>query len=169
MISPEQSSQGDALESCLSFRLQPATPLSSTTPSPTPQSIHQVTIPTYSLRLGNLKRQPCFPFDNEAGYLLGEGCGPYSPFLRNLDTARNRTTRTHYEMDALVAKYRRPAGMMEESFGEEEAQDMMALENPALSLKFAMPPVTHVSAGPICSYAPSAFLFWGREPQSSKR
>lgn len=49
-------------------------------------------------------------------------------------------------MDALVAKYRRPAGMMEESFGEEEAQDMMALENPALSLKFAMPPVSHVSA-----------------------
>lgn len=56
-------------------------------------------------------------------------------------------------MDALVAKYRRPAGMMEESFGEEEAQDMMALENPGLSLKFAMPPVSHVSARPIRSYA----------------
>lgn len=48
-------------------------------------------------------------------------------------------------MDALVAKYRRPAGMMQEAFGEEEAQEMMGLENPGLSLKFAMPPVAHVS------------------------
>ncbi|MBE3045726.1 hypothetical protein IMZ48_24905, partial [Candidatus Bathyarchaeota archaeon] len=51
-------------------------------------------------------------------------------------------------MDALVAKYRRPAGMMEESFGEEEAREMMGLENPGMSLKFAMPPVTHVSCPP---------------------
>lgn len=48
-------------------------------------------------------------------------------------------------MDALVAKYRRPAGMMQEAFGEEEVQEMMGLENPGLSLKFAMPPVAHVS------------------------
>ena len=47
-------------------------------------------------------------------------------------------------MDALVAKYRRPAGMMQEAFGEEEVQEMMGLENPGLSLKFAMP-VAHVS------------------------
>lgn len=55
-------------------------------------------------------------------------------------------------MDALVAKYRRPAGMMEGDFGEEEAQEMMALENPGLSLKFAMPPVSHVSASPFRSH-----------------
>lgn len=36
MISPEQSSQGDALESCLSFRLQPATPCRQPTHRPTP-------------------------------------------------------------------------------------------------------------------------------------
>ena len=45
-----------------------------------------------------------------------------------------------------MAKYRRPAGFAEESFGEDEAREMMGLENPGLSLKFAMPPVTHVSA-----------------------
>lgn len=49
-------------------------------------------------------------------------------------------------MDALVAKYRRPAAMMHERFGEEEENDMMGADSPGLSLKFAMPPVTHPSA-----------------------
>jgi hypothetical protein len=48
-------------------------------------------------------------------------------------------------MDALVAKYRRPAGAMQETFTEDDERELMGLENPGLSLKFAMPPVTHVS------------------------
>lgn len=47
-------------------------------------------------------------------------------------------------MDALVAKYRRPAAMMHESFGEEEERELMGLEKPGLSVNFAMPPVTQV-------------------------
>jgi len=60
-------------------------------------------------------------------------------------------------MDALVAKYRRPAAMMQEQFGEEEEMDIMGAENPALSLKFAMPPVTHVSL-----YTPTSSLLYLR-------
>ena len=86
----------------------------------------------------------------------------HSPPTYAISTQRTtEQPKTHYEMDALVAKYRRPAGMMEESFGEEETQDMMALENPALSLKFAMPPVSHVSAY-LRPHAPSTFMFSSR-------
>lgn len=48
-------------------------------------------------------------------------------------------------MDTLIAKYRRPAGMREMSFLEEEEQDVVGAGEPTLSLKFAMPPIAAVS------------------------
>jgi len=47
-------------------------------------------------------------------------------------------------MDTLVARYSRPAYQQNELFSEQEQQDLMD-GAPALSLKFAMPPVAHVS------------------------
>lgn len=46
-------------------------------------------------------------------------------------------------MDALVARYSRPAYQQNELFSEEEQQDLCETQ-PPLSLKFAMPPVAHV-------------------------
>jgi 20S proteasome subunit beta 5 len=47
-------------------------------------------------------------------------------------------------MDTLVARYSRPAYQQNEAFSEQEQQDL-ADGVPSLSLKFAMPPVAHVS------------------------
>lgn len=47
-------------------------------------------------------------------------------------------------MDTLVARYSRPAYQQNEVFSEQEQQDI-ADAAPSLSLKFAMPPVAHVS------------------------
>lgn len=46
-------------------------------------------------------------------------------------------------MDALVARYSRPAYQQNELFSEEEQQDLCETQ-PPLSLKFSMPPVAHV-------------------------
>ncbi|EGS17965.1 uncharacterized protein CTHT_0059780 [Thermochaetoides thermophila DSM 1495] len=48
-------------------------------------------------------------------------------------------------MDKIVAQYSRPAYQQTELFDELEQQDLVTT-NPPLSLKFAMPPVTHPSA-----------------------
>lgn len=47
-------------------------------------------------------------------------------------------------MDTLVARYSRPAYQENELFSEQEQQDLDDVA-PSLSLKFAMPPVAHVS------------------------
>jgi hypothetical protein len=51
-------------------------------------------------------------------------------------------------MDTLVARYSRPAYHQNEVFTEQEQQDLAdAVPGmPSLSLKFAMPPVAHVSS-----------------------
>lgn len=47
-------------------------------------------------------------------------------------------------MDSLVAKYSRPAAFTNETF-EDQQEDLQNDTTPALSLKFAMPPVAQVS------------------------
>jgi len=47
-------------------------------------------------------------------------------------------------MDTLVARYSRPAYHDNEVFTEQDEQDLCDAA-PSLSLKFAMPPVAHVS------------------------
>lgn len=47
-------------------------------------------------------------------------------------------------MDTLVARYSRPAYEQNELLSEQEQQELVD-GTPALSLKFAMPPVAHVS------------------------
>ena len=47
-------------------------------------------------------------------------------------------------MDTVVARYSRPAYQQNETFSEDDQQDL-ADPVPSLSLKFAMPPVAHVS------------------------
>jgi 20S proteasome subunit beta 5 len=49
-------------------------------------------------------------------------------------------------MDTLVARYSRPTYQQNELFTEQEQQDFTDVV-PPLSLKFAMPPVAHVSFG----------------------
>jgi hypothetical protein len=48
-------------------------------------------------------------------------------------------------MDSLVAQYSRPAYQQQEPFLENE-QDELSESVPGLSLKFAMPPIAHVSS-----------------------
>lgn len=50
-------------------------------------------------------------------------------------------------MDTLVAQYSRPAYQQKNIFSEDEQQDLVdgVPGAPNLSLKFAMPPVAHVS------------------------
>lgn len=49
-------------------------------------------------------------------------------------------------MDSLVAKYSRPAYEQHNTFRDDEQEDLELMgEAPPLSLKFAMPPVAHVS------------------------
>jgi 20S proteasome subunit beta 5 len=47
-------------------------------------------------------------------------------------------------MDTLVAQYSRPTYQQDESFSEQDQLDLVD-SVPSLSLKFAMPPVAHVS------------------------
>lgn len=47
-------------------------------------------------------------------------------------------------MDTLVARYSRPTYQQNEVFSEQDQQDFTDVV-PPLSLKFAMPPVAHVS------------------------
>lgn len=51
-------------------------------------------------------------------------------------------------MDTLVAQYSRPAYHQDDLFSDHENQDFVDDGAPGLSLKFAMPPVAHVSFFP---------------------
>lgn len=48
-------------------------------------------------------------------------------------------------MDTLVARYSRPVASHHEAFADEQQDDLQDDMAPALSLKFAMPPVAQVS------------------------
>ena len=47
-------------------------------------------------------------------------------------------------MDVLVAKFSRPSAFRNEPFAEEEQAELFGASGPALSFKFAMPPVANV-------------------------
>jgi hypothetical protein len=48
-------------------------------------------------------------------------------------------------MDTLVARYSRPTYQQNEPFSEQDQQDFCDDSVPSLSLRFAVPPVAHVS------------------------
>jgi hypothetical protein len=60
--------------------------------------------------------------------------------------SHTRTTELEHKhgMDTLVARYSRPTYQQNEVFSEQDQQDFTDVV-PPLSLKFAMPPVAHVS------------------------
>ncbi len=68
-------------------------------------------------------------------------------------------------MDALVAKYSRPAFQQNESFAEQDEQDVCD-SVPSLSLRFAMPPVAHVGGAPLSSFYSQRRRFFSDGPAS---
>ena len=59
-------------------------------------------------------------------------------------------------MDTLVARYSRPAALQHETFGEDQQDDLANDMAPALSLKFAIPPVAQVRKA-ASSSSPSSY------------